>query len=270
MNNPFVIEGPAVISFSGGRTSGLMLRRILDAHDNRLPSDVHVLFANTGKEREETLEFVRDCEKQWGVTIHWIERPDGGGVVEKNFATASRDGKPFDALINQRSYLPNPVTRFCTQELKIRVMRDWMRGHGYETWVNVVGMRADEPNRVAKGKAREGRDDWTLAYPLHAAGIRVADVAAYWRSSPFDLRLQPWEGNCDVCFLKGFAKRVRIIEDRPDLAAWWIAAEDRVGANFRNHEPSYARIVEWTKNQRRLPIAEVDVSDESVDCGCTD
>lgn len=29
--DPFLIEGPAVISFSGGRTSGYMLRRILDA-----------------------------------------------------------------------------------------------------------------------------------------------------------------------------------------------------------------------------------------------
>lgn len=29
--DPFLIEGPAVISFSGGRTSGYMLRRVLDA-----------------------------------------------------------------------------------------------------------------------------------------------------------------------------------------------------------------------------------------------
>lgn len=248
----------------------MMLRRILDACGGTLPDDVHVLFANTGKERVETLEFVRDCADQWSVPIHWIERPAGGGVVETNFAMAARNGEPFDALVDQRNYLPNPVTRFCTQELKIRVMRDWMRAAGYDTWVNVVGMRADEPRRVAKGKAREGHDDWTLAYPLYDAGVRVADVAAFWKAQTFDLRLQPWEGNCDICFLKGFAKRVRIIEDRPDLAAWWISAEERVGATFRNHEPSYARVVEWTKTQRRLPLAEVETDEESVDCGCTD
>lgn len=60
----FKIDGPAVISFSGGRTSGLMLRRCLDAG---LQPDVHVLFANTGKERPETLDFVRDCGLNWGV-----------------------------------------------------------------------------------------------------------------------------------------------------------------------------------------------------------
>ena len=52
------VEGPALISFSGGRTSGFMLWHILDAYDGKLPDDVHVCFANTGKEREETLRFV--------------------------------------------------------------------------------------------------------------------------------------------------------------------------------------------------------------------
>ena len=60
MSNPFQIEGPAVISFSGGRTSGLMLRRIMDAG---LGKDVHILFSNTGKEREETLQFVHDSPR---------------------------------------------------------------------------------------------------------------------------------------------------------------------------------------------------------------
>ena len=33
--NPFLIEGPASILFSGGRSSGYMLWRILDAHDGK-------------------------------------------------------------------------------------------------------------------------------------------------------------------------------------------------------------------------------------------
>lgn len=73
MTSPYLIEGPALISFSGGRTSGYMLWHILDAHGGALPADVHVCFANTGKEREETLRFVHDCETHWGVRIHWLE-----------------------------------------------------------------------------------------------------------------------------------------------------------------------------------------------------
>ena len=70
--DPFLSDGPTVISFSGGRTSGLMLRRVLDAHGGALPPDVHVVFTNTGKERPETLAFVAECARQWGVAIHCI------------------------------------------------------------------------------------------------------------------------------------------------------------------------------------------------------
>lgn len=61
MQSPYLIEGPALISFSGGRTSALMLKRIIDAHGGTLPADVFVAFANTGREREETLRFVHEC-----------------------------------------------------------------------------------------------------------------------------------------------------------------------------------------------------------------
>lgn len=40
MTNAFAITGPAVLNVSGGRTSALMLRRVLDAHGGTLPRDV--------------------------------------------------------------------------------------------------------------------------------------------------------------------------------------------------------------------------------------
>jgi hypothetical protein len=49
--DPFRLDGPALVSFSGGRTSAYMLRRILDANGGRLPADVHAVFANTGPSR---------------------------------------------------------------------------------------------------------------------------------------------------------------------------------------------------------------------------
>ena len=49
----YKVDGPALISFSGGRTSGYMLFRILEAYGGSLPDDMHVVFANTGKERPE-------------------------------------------------------------------------------------------------------------------------------------------------------------------------------------------------------------------------
>lgn len=128
MSNPFKIIEPTCINFSGGRTSAYMLYRILQAHDMSLPSEAIVCFANTGKECEETLEFVHDCETNWGVKINWLEYKahetpkDRFRVVD--FETASRDGEPFFDSINQngKPYLPNPVARICTINMKIRVI----------------------------------------------------------------------------------------------------------------------------------------------------
>ncbi len=244
--NPFQIDGPAVISFSGGRTSGFMLRHILDAG---LRPDVHVLFANTGKERPETLAFVHEIETQWNVPIHWLEyrrNEDGAAYVEEvTYHTASRDGEPFDALLSHRG-LPNPVFRFCTQELKIRPMRDWMRGRGYEHWTNVVGIRADEPRRVAKMREadRTRRERWSIALPLADAHLAESHVMMFWGTQLFDLKLKPYEGNCDLCFLKAPKKRQQILRDRPDLGVWWMAHETRTGSFFRKDVPSYAELLD--------------------------
>ena len=62
MSNPYEINEPTCISFSGGRTSAYMLYKVLEAHDMSLPSDAIVCFANTGKEDEATLKFVHDIE----------------------------------------------------------------------------------------------------------------------------------------------------------------------------------------------------------------
>jgi 3'-phosphoadenosine 5'-phosphosulfate sulfotransferase (PAPS reductase)/FAD synthetase len=247
MSNPFLIEGPAVISFSGGRTSGYMLRRILDAG---LRPDVHVLFANTGKEREETLTFVHEIETRWDVLVRWLEYrrmvlandTSAAYFEEVTYHTASRDGEPFDALLNERSSLPNPAQRWCTQELKIRLFRDFMRGQGHEHWDSIVGIRADEFSRVANMREadQQRKERWSIALPLADAGITKADVMAFWKIQPFDLRLRPYEGNCDICFLKHVNKRERLAKDRPDLLRWWVGHEARTGQFFRKDEPEYA------------------------------
>jgi 3'-phosphoadenosine 5'-phosphosulfate sulfotransferase (PAPS reductase)/FAD synthetase len=71
MRNPFIIDEPTCISFSGGRTSAYMLWRILQANKG-LPEEAIVCFANTGKEDEATLKFVKDCQDNWDVEINWL------------------------------------------------------------------------------------------------------------------------------------------------------------------------------------------------------
>lgn len=281
--DPYRIEGPALISFSGGRSSGYMLHKIVQAHGGTLPSDVLVAFADTGKEMPETLDFVRDCAEHWGVPIRWLEyHPEGVRAVD--WHTASRNGEPYTALIRSKRYLPNAVTRFCTIELKIRVMRDLCRSLGWDHWVNIVGLRADEPRRVARAKARNesGKEPFTTYAPMYAAKATKRDVAAYWRESNFDLALPNINGatpmgNCDFCFLKDDAILGGIARDRPDLVGWWLEAEAEAtaltgkesGARFRSPERrQLSDIVKMARNQGDLLGSAA--HDESIDCACTD
>ena len=270
---PYLLDGPTCVSFSGGRTSAYMLRRILDAHGGALPDDVHVVFANTGKERPETLEFVQACAEAWGVRVRWIEahitETETGlahGWREVDYATASRAGEPFATLIRARKFLPNPIMRFCTQELKIRPMKKFARSVGFDHWTNVVGLRADEPRRVAKATAPT-RERFDLACPLARAGVTEEHVCDYWVCSPFDLRLESHEGNCDLCFLKGRAKLERILRVRPDLVSWWAEQEEATSGTFRKDRPAYRRMLTIVQNSPYLPGFD---DEGTMPCACTD
>lgn len=276
MSNPYRIEGPALISFSGGRTSAYMLWQILDAHGGQLPDDVYVTFANTGKEREETLRFVHECGSRWGVPIRWLEWRARKGEIkdrfeEVGFNSASRNGEPFMALVRDKSYLPNSVMRFCTIELKIRTMGWFMQALGYETWVNVIGLRHDEPTRVARARKPQ-KDRWTNAIPLDDAKVSNRDVRAFWRKQDFDLNLLPFEGNCDGCFLKARPKLMEIERTAPGTLQWWAEAEaEALGANpagqrFRP-EYTYAELIDAVRRQGDLFQGFFD-DDPEMDAEC--
>jgi 3'-phosphoadenosine 5'-phosphosulfate sulfotransferase (PAPS reductase)/FAD synthetase len=273
MADPFKITEPTCISFSGGRTSAYMLWRVLQAHQMSLPDEAIVCFANTGKEEEATLRFVQDCSEHWNVEIHWIEFQDADPSFRRvSFETASRNGEPFEALIKKRNYLPNPVTRFCTAELKIRTIHKYLKSLGWEhnEHMNWVGMRADEQRRAAKiaDKSR---------IPLVTAGITKEDVGAFWKAQLFDLGLPnnngvTMHGNCDLCFLKGGAQVLSLIAEKPERGIWWAKMEALAlaskpsGAVFRSDRPSYASMIQFAANQTDM----FDLNEEAIACFCGD
>jgi 3'-phosphoadenosine 5'-phosphosulfate sulfotransferase (PAPS reductase)/FAD synthetase len=272
--DPYRLTGPAVVSFSGGRTSGMMLHHILAAHGGKLPDDVIVCFANTGREMPATLDFVRDCGAAWGVHIHWIEYrwASGGPTFETvSHNSASRNGEPFEMLLRSKSMLPNSVARFCTIETKIRTQKRFLRSLGWDHWTSAVGLRADEPIRVARALDRERtkKDRWHNVCPLATAGVTEVDVFSFWRCQPFDLRLAgAWEGNCDGCFLKGRAALSRMWQDHPERMQWW-ADQEAVprgagrGARFRADREDYNTMARVIRDQGTLPF---DINEATLPC----
>jgi 3'-phosphoadenosine 5'-phosphosulfate sulfotransferase (PAPS reductase)/FAD synthetase len=179
MSDPFKIDGPTCINFSGGRTSAYMLWRVLKANKGfgHGDKDRAIVFANTGKEDPATYDFVREVSRRWGVSIDWVEyRPDEPGYAWVGPVHYSKNGEPFEALIQKRNYLPNPVSRFCTTELKIICVEKFLRAErGWDEWDSMVGIRADEPRRVAKVRKDPsgGRRGVERTIPLAAASASM-------------------------------------------------------------------------------------------------
>lgn len=289
MINPFRVNGPARVSVSGGRSSGLMLYRILEAHGGNLPPDVHCVFANTGEEAEGTLVFVREMAERWGVPIRWVEfrverrhglPADYARWEEVTYCTASRKGEPFDAMVDWKKYLPNHSEKLCTEWLKVRALGGFMMSLGYTPstpeskgdqyipgdFDQVIGIRHDEPIRVAKNNWKSD-----IILPLDSGRVTRGDVAEFWRAQPFDLRIPPGAGNCQTCFEKGEEQLVNVIRDDPDGGGVdrMIAREDRIGARMRKRR-TFA--VTAARARAQLPMWEPAMA-EDVDmrpCACGD
>lgn len=283
-DNPYLIDRPAMISFSGGRTSAFMLYQIIEAYGGKLPPDVHVVFCNTGLEHEETLKFVERCSVEWDVPVTWLEyRVGKGDEYEKrhtfavvDYATASRKGEPFSAIIESRRFLPNPVARFCTVELKIRTMRRYASQHlGLEHWTSAVGLRFDEPHRVRKAKPDNASEERT--HPMFDAGHTLDDVNAFWAKQPFKLGIPQHLGNCVGCFLKGRSKIEQIARSHPESLAWWAEQEQKVrewddvrgpsSYSFRSDRPSYSSLLRMVEQQ---PLLWNEDDFDTMPCNCTD
>lgn len=266
--NPFKIRGPASIAFSGGRTSAFMLWEILNAHDGQLPSDVLVAFSNTGKERPETLDFVRECQMRFGVKIHWIEYATRKPwFVEVDYDSACRDGSVFTRMIEHRRYMPNPARRTCTSELKIKPRGRFAKASGLRNWDVVLGLRADEPDRVANQRENEklGYGCAGVEMPLAAAGVAKGRVLDFWRSMPFDLRLRDGDGNCDLCFLLKTSTRIERARQWPESSQWWADTERRRGMQFRRKTPSYEAI---GRAAAAVRLSVIPSNDGLGDCFC--
>lgn len=242
---------PLVISFSGGRTSAYMTVKLLEKYKGK--RDIHVVFANTGKEREETLLFVHQCDVNFGFNTVWIEteiNPEfgkGGNVRIVDYKTASRNGEPFEQVIAKYG-IPNMGAIHCTRELKTSPTLRYLKQMGIKDYEQALGIRIDEPKRI-KPKDR-------IIYPLvHDFPTTKLMVNKWWAIQSFDLQLKGYEGNCDLCWKKSKRKLMTILIERPELADWWNEMEVKYGnyiPETHRHNPLLKLPVTFYRNSESI------------------
>ena len=133
-----------------------------------------------------------------------------------------------------------------------------MRGEDAIKYVSLLGLRSDEPRRVARVLARNALDKGDLertkremtdgevvGVPLADAGVTNEDVLSFWTDRDWKLELPPDANlsNCVYCFMKGTAaipnvvrdvaradtilpQELRSVPDTPSDISWWANLEE--------------------------------------------
>lgn len=294
--NEIVSEGfKPVLMLSGGRTSALMLRLLLDRFPDYRTQFV-TCFENTGKERDETLDFLHEIETRWDVPLVWLEydrvpatkeiaslyphQKSKKTVLDQaqngetthwfkvvSYQTAHRNlqpNSPFDKLLGWASVLPNVQVRLCSAQLKTRTAMRYLYSGGIINIAPFIGIRADEQHRAVEIIAAAPKRE-RPQFPLIKLEITERNVNDFWSNSDFDLQLKQHEGNCDLCFLKAYWKRVSIAREHPEFIGWWEGWEKTKGhldvPAFRMGEP-YSRIRQDAEHPE-LPMFGNDIG-----CSC--
>lgn len=221
-----------IASFSGGKTSAYMTY-LLQKHKG--DNELIVVFANTGKEREETLIFVDQCDQYFGWSVVWVEA-DVNPQKRKGtthrvvcFKTASRKGEPFEDVIKKYG-LPNRMLPHCTRELKEQPIKSYIRSLGLNEYRMAIGIRTDEMDRINFERA----DRRKIIYPLATSWPTTKDqVNLFWEQMPFSLNLKEHQGNCDCCWKKSAKKLQQLSSESPELFDWWKDME----LKYQYHNP---------------------------------
>lgn len=293
---------PKIVSFSGGHSSGYMLWRLIQQYPD-FRERFRVVFENTGKEHNATLDFVHEVETRWRVPITWLqytrvdartltldqvkegktqtylaERQDKGETThwwrEVNYETAARHNttpNPFDELLEWATVLPNVKTRMCSVQLKVRTRDRYLYAQGVRDFEAYIGIRGDEPDRPAEILANIGCFE-KPRFPLFDARVTKAQVEDFWDTQPFRLRIPNRLGNCTGCFLKARWKRVLIAKEDPVAIKWWADWEDRRTATTygdggrwdRRKGNSWAAIIE----EANSPTLALDYEEPDTPCSC--
>ena len=134
-----------------------------------------------------------------------------------------------------------------------------MKGDEATEYVSLIGLRADEPRRVARVLSRNGldtsdperakremTDGEIVCTPLAEAGVTNEDVLDFWSNREWQLALPPDANlsNCVYCFMKGtnalpsvrrdvatadavLPERLRSVPGTPSDIQWWVDIEER-------------------------------------------
>lgn len=264
-----------LISISGGRSSALMSRIIQTSKKYDVFNKVYV-FANTGMERPETIQFLKNIEKYWGIDIVKIEGIYSSemnvGIKHKivEWNQIDMKAKTFENSIMHKNKgtfegLPNQSAPYCSYTLKRYPIEHFARTYLNKDYITAIGFRKEDmPKRITW---QEIKEDKKRIYPLFTDfkyPIGKNDLNIWWEKQQFKLEIDSKFGNCELCWKKSEKNLVEIIRKGTRFENWMEEMERKYhNTMFRNKKS----IVDLVKIANQPTTMEIDFTDNDDD-GC--
>ena len=105
-------------------------------------------------------------------------------------------------------------------------------------------------------------------FPLYDAGITKADVEAFWAKMPYRLDVPAGMGNCTLCFQKGKAGVLKVMQEAPELAAPWIEDERLTGRTYFK-DISLSELMRMAQGQQPIDQSIFSSENLALSCACT-
>lgn len=205
-----------IANFSGGKDSTAMLIMLLE---KGYPLD-YIVSCDTGKEFPEMYAHIEKVKRY--LKEHFPDAPEITTLRAEHTFDYFMFEKPvkreFTQMIDAHSKYKSSFgygwgsfkNRWCTSELKTKVMRKFFKGIG--EYVNYIGIAADEPKRLKADKRK--------MYPLADWGITEEDALNFCYQRGFD-----WGGvykyqtrmSCWCCPLQSIKQYRALWKYHPEL-----------------------------------------------------
>jgi 3'-phosphoadenosine 5'-phosphosulfate sulfotransferase (PAPS reductase)/FAD synthetase len=267
-----------MVTISGGRSSAMMARHIQLSDKYKDFKKVYV-FCNTGMERPETIQFLKDIEKYWQIPLIKIE-----GVYSNDLGTGIKynivewdeldmSAKTFSNMIEHKTKgifkgLPNQNAPYCSENLKTTPAKKLCNDiFGVNNYKIAIGFRKEDmPKRISWAEIKE---DKKRIFPLltdFESPVSQLDLNKYWYKEQFKLNLHGKYGNCELCWKKSDNNLIENIRFGTRFIDWYNEQEQKYNStSFRGHK-SINYLVKLSQLPQTLTM---DLSTDDDKCVCS-
>lgn len=272
-----VVNGSAylIVLISGGRSSAMMARHIQTSEKYKDFEKLYV-FCNTGQERPQTINFLKDIVKYWNIPLNIIEGvysdETGVGVKSKlvDFETLDMTGRVFSEAIGQLNKhkwtgVPNTATPYCSDYLKTLVSHDFARKiFGTTKYIKAIGYRKEDmPKRVTLYELKEDKKRIAPLLTDFEQPIGQRELNIFFDNEPFKLEIHSKLGNCELCWKKSEKNLIESIQFGTRFIDWHKQHEEKYGNMFFRNNLSITDLVKMAESGTQTNIFD-DVDDSCV------